>query len=127
MTGLIIVNFLWLMAFLFNEVRQFHLAWKNRDNYWTKEITGNIVDIASYIFFFMGFIIHISFLSINDANDSNGMDSLVIYPHFDNDHLDQFCPFNLPKLLIIAQAYFSIISKVFFMKNLHNSTLFRFH
>ena len=97
------------MAFIFNEIRQFHLAWKNGDKYWTTEITGNIVDIASYIFFLIAFVIHIAFLSIYDDDDSNGINSLVIYPHFDNDHLDQFCPFNLPKLLIIAQDYFSII------------------
>ena len=110
------MNFLWFIAFVFNEIRQFFLARKNGEEYWTTAITGNIVDIVPYMFFLIAFVIHIAFLSIYDADDSNGMNSLVIYPHFDNDHLDQFCPFNLPKLLIIAQAYFSIISKVFHEK-----------
>ena len=106
-TGLFIMNFLWFMAFLFNEFRQFFLARKNGVNYWTTRISGNIVDLVSYMFLLIAFIIHIAFYMTYEADDSHGMKSTVIYPNLDNDHLEQFCPFSLPKLLIIAQAYFS--------------------
>ena len=95
------------MAFLFNEFRQFFLAWKNGVNYWTTRISGNIVDLVSYMFLLIAFIIHIAFYLIYEDGDSHGMNSNVIYPNLDNDHLEKFCSFSLPKLLIIAQAYFS--------------------
>lgn len=95
------------MAFLFNEFRQFFLAWKNGVRYWTTRISGNIVDLVSYIFLLIAFIIHIAFYLIYEDDDSHGMNSNVIYPNLDNDHLEKFCPFSLPKLLIIAQVYFS--------------------
>ena len=95
------------MAFLFNEFRQFFLARKNGVNYWTTRISGNIVDLVSYMFLLIAFIIHITFYMTYEADDSNGMKSTVIFPNLDNDHLEQFCPFSLPKLLIVAQAYFS--------------------
>ena len=106
-TVLFIVNFFWLMAFLFNEFRQFLLARKNGFKYWTTKISGNIVDLVPYMFLLIAFIIHFAYFQTIEADDSHGMNLLVIYPHFDNDHLEQFCPFSLPKLLIVAQAYFS--------------------
>ena len=106
-TGLFIVNFVWFMAFLFNEFRQFHLAWKNGVRYWTTKISGNIVDLVSYMFLFIAFIIQIAFFPIHEANNSHRMNYSVIFPHLNNDHLEQFCPFSLPKLLVIAQANFS--------------------
>ena len=111
-TGLFIMNFLWFMAFLFNEFRRFSLAW----NIWNNKESGttrisfflyNIFDLVSYMFLLIAFIIHIAFYMTYEADDSHGMKSTVIYPNLDNDHLEQFCPFSLPKLLIVAQAYFS--------------------
>ena len=102
------MNCLWFIAFLLNEFRQFCLASTNGVNYWTKKISGNIVDIVPNMFFLIAFIIHIASISIYGVNVSHGNNSFVINPHFDNDQLDQFCPFYLPNLLIIAQAYFSL-------------------
>ena len=105
-TGLFIVNFFWFMTFLFNEFRQFHLAWKNGVKYWTTKISGNIVDLVPYMFLLIAFIIQIAFFQIHEANNSHRMNYSVIFPHLNNDHLEQFCPFSLPKLLVIAQANF---------------------
>ena len=107
-TGLFIVNLFWFIAFVFNEFRQFHLARKNGVRYWTTKISGNIVDLVSYMFLLIAFIIQIAFFTIHEVNDPQRMNYFVIYPHLNNDHLEQFCPFSLPKLLVIAQANFSI-------------------
>ena len=114
-TGLLIVNFMWFMALVLNEIRQCVLARKNGDAYWTRGITGNKVDIISYVFLLIAFVIHIAALSHYDDGDSPGMDYPVIYPNLYPkayyDHLERFCPFTLNQSLIFAQAYFSINSK----------------
>ena len=112
------MNCLWFLTFLFNEFRQFCLASANGVNYWTTKISGNIVDLVPNMFFFIAFVIHIASISIYEVNVSQGNDSFVINPHFDNDQLDQFCPFYLPNLLIIAQAYFSLTN--FYCESLNN-------
>ena len=88
-----------------NELRQLHLAWKNknvRQTYLTTSISGNIVDILSYLFFLIAFILHFASYSVHATDYPQG--PLVIHPQLNEDDFILYCPFILPKYLVIAQA-----------------------
>ena len=90
-----------------NELRQLHLAWKNknvRQTYLTTSISGNIVDILSYLFFLIAFILHFASYSVHATDYPQG--PLVIHPQLNEDDFILYCPFILPKYLVIAQACF---------------------
>ena len=106
-TGLFIVVFVWFLSFISNELRQFHLAWKNkniRQAYLTTTISGNIVDILSYLFFLIAFILHLTSYSVHATDYPQR--PLVIHPLSDQDDFILYCPFILPTYLVIAQAFF---------------------
>ena len=106
-TGLFIVVLLWFLSLVSNELRQFFLAKKNKDawkSYFTTTISGNMVDLMSYLLFLIGFILHL--ISINVYGDDYPEGPLVIIPQLNDDHFSLYCPFKLPMYLVIAQAYF---------------------
>ena len=106
-TLLFIVVSLWFLSLVSNELRQFFLAKKNKDareSYFTTTISGNMVDLMSYLLFFIGFILHL--ISIYVYGDNYPQGPLVIIPEFNDDDFNLYCPFHLPTCLVITQAYF---------------------
>ena len=88
-----------------NEFRQFILAKKNndvKDSYFTTTISGNMVDIMSLFFISIGFILHGTSFHVYGAEYPPG--ARVINPQFNADHFNLYCPFYLPKYLVISQA-----------------------
>ena len=88
-----------------NEFRQLILAKKNndvKDSYFTTTISGNMVDIMSLFFISIGFIFHAaSFYIYGDVYPTGPR---VFNPQFDADHFNLYCPFYLPKYLVISQV-----------------------
>ena len=105
-TLLFIVILAWFFSFCSNECRQCFLAKKNNDvwgSYLTTGVAGNLVDLGTYAFLFVGFVCHIcSICAYVDPNPEGS--GLVIFPIFNDDHLNLYCPFNLPQTLMVAQA-----------------------
>ena len=104
-TGLFIVVFLWFLSLMSNEFRQLILAKKNndvKDSYFTTTISGNMVDIMSLFFISIGFIFHTASFYIYGDVYPAGL--RLINPQFDADHFNLYCPFYLPKYLVISQA-----------------------
>ena len=110
-TGLFIVLFVWFLSLISNEFRQLYLAWKNinvRQTYLTTTISGNIVDILSYLLFLIAFILHFASFHLHGNDYPQG--SLVINPQLNENDFIIYCPFILPKYLVFAQAGFHILS-----------------
>ena len=103
----LIILFVWFLSLISNELRQLYLAWKNknvRQTYLTTSISGNIVDILSYLFFLIAFILHFASYSVHATDYPQG--PLVIHPQLNEDDFSLYCPFILPNFLVIAQACF---------------------
>ena len=104
-TLLFIIIFVWFLAFCFNECRQLLLAVKNNDvmgSFFTLGLAGNVVDLVTYTF--LGFAFGFHFKSIHAYADDNPERPSVIFPIRNNDQLNSYCPFNLPRTLMVAQA-----------------------
>ena len=92
------------MSFCFNEGRQFFLAKKNKDvmgSFLTAGLAGNLVDLGTYALLVVALGFHI--YSIFAYVGPNPEGSLVISSR-NQEHLNSYCPFNLPGTMIVAQA-----------------------
>ena len=110
-SALFVVIFAWFLALSSNELRQFILAKRNNDvrrSYLTTTISGNIVDIMSLLFIFIGLILHGA--SIYVYRDSYPSGPLVIYPQFNNDQFILYCPLYLKRYMVISQESFHVFS-----------------
>ena len=110
-SALFVVIFAWFLALSSNELRQFILAKRNndvRESYLTTTISGNIVDIMSLLFIFIGLILHGA--SIYVYRDSYPPGPLVIYPQFNADQFILYCPLYLKRYMVISQESFHIFS-----------------
>ena len=106
-TGLFICVSFWFLSLVSNELRQYLLAKKNNDvleSFFTTTISGNMVDLMSYVLFLIAFIFHL--VSFNVDGDDYPQGPLVITPQLDENDFILYCPFYLPKYLVIAQACF---------------------
>ena len=84
------------------------MAKKNNDvrgSFLTTGLAGNLVDLGTYAILFIAFVCHMySICTYVDPNlEGSG---LVIFPAFNDEDLNLYCPFNLPRTLMVAQASF---------------------
>ena len=63
-----------------------------------------MVDLLSYLLFLIAFILHFASFYLHGNDLPQG--SLMIFPQFNENDFIIYCPFTLPKYLVIAQADF---------------------